>query len=110
GSSLLTRSTRITTRSGDSTKSYAPMPADQRHHGPTLRRVGTITCAVSSGPFRRQPRCDEDSRPRALSFRFGPVLFLEGRQQKSDKPSIPQVSDGVVYRVLSNLLILDVSA
>ena len=38
--------------------------------------------------------------------------FLEGRawktpRQPDDKPEIPHVSDGVVYRVLQNLLILD---
>ena len=34
-------------------------------------------------------------------------LFLEGRHEKNDKPVIPQVPDGVVYRVLSKLLLLD---
>ena len=34
-------------------------------------------------------------------------LFLEGRHGKDDKPVIPQVPDGVVYRVLSKLLLLD---
>jgi hypothetical protein len=34
-------------------------------------------------------------------------LFLEGRHDKKDKPVIPRVSDGVVYRVLSKLLLLD---
>jgi hypothetical protein len=34
-------------------------------------------------------------------------LFLEGRHDKKDKPVIPQVSDGVVFRVLSKLLLLD---
>lgn len=38
--------------------------------------------------------------------------FLEGRawktpRQPDDKPEIPHISDGVVYRVLQNLLILD---
>jgi hypothetical protein len=34
-------------------------------------------------------------------------LFLEGRHDRNDKPEIPQVPDGVVYRVLSKLLLLD---
>jgi N-6 DNA Methylase len=34
-------------------------------------------------------------------------LFLEGRHDKNDKPVIPRVPDGVVYRVLSKLFLLD---
>lgn len=34
-------------------------------------------------------------------------LFLEGRQEKQDRPTIPRVSDGVIFRVLSKLLLLD---
>jgi hypothetical protein len=33
--------------------------------------------------------------------------FLEGRQKRSDQPAIPRVSDGVLYRVLSKLLVLE---
>ena len=40
-------------------------------------------------------------------FDPGRYLFLEGRHDKEDKPEIPRVSDGVVYRVLTKLLLLD---
>jgi N-6 DNA Methylase len=40
-------------------------------------------------------------------FDPGRYLFLEGRHDKKDKPEIPRVSDGVVYRVLTKLLLLD---
>ena len=40
-------------------------------------------------------------------FDPGRYLFLEGRKDKRDKPVIPRVSDGVVFRVLSKLLLLD---
>lgn len=33
--------------------------------------------------------------------------FLEGRGARTDSPSIPRVSDGVLFRVLSKLLLLD---
>jgi hypothetical protein len=38
------------------------------------------------------------------SARYG---FLEGRMRADDPVKVPQVSDGVLFRVLSNLLILD---
>ena len=34
-------------------------------------------------------------------------LFLEGRRQRSEESSIPRVSDGVLYHVLSKLMVLD---
>ncbi|HTR27411.1 MAG TPA: DNA methyltransferase [Terriglobales bacterium] len=34
-------------------------------------------------------------------------LFLEGRKDKKDKAAIPRVSDGVIFRVLSKLMLLD---
>ncbi len=47
--------------------------------------------------------------PAREGYLFDPdrYLFLEGRQEKKDKPVIPRVADGVVYRVLSKLLLLD---
>jgi hypothetical protein len=33
--------------------------------------------------------------------------FLEGRRQRTDEPAIPRVSDGVLYHVLSKLMVLD---
>jgi hypothetical protein len=40
-------------------------------------------------------------------FDPGRYLFLEGRKDRNDKPAIPRVSDGVVFRVLSKLFLLD---
>jgi hypothetical protein len=47
--------------------------------------------------------------PAREGYLFDPdrYLFLEGRLNKKDKPVIPRVSDGVLYRVLSNLVLLD---
>ena len=47
--------------------------------------------------------------PAREGYLFDPdrYLFLEGRHEKKDKPVIPRVGDGVVYRVLSKLLLLD---
>lgn len=59
-----------------------------------------IYSGASHGAMRIPPR---------EGYLFDPdrYLFLEGRQENSDKPVIPRVSDGVVYRVLSKLLLLD---
>jgi hypothetical protein len=47
--------------------------------------------------------------PAREGYLFDPdrYLFLEGRQTPSDPPAIPRVSDGVLYRVLSKLLVLE---
>jgi hypothetical protein len=47
--------------------------------------------------------------PPREGYLFDPdrYLFLEGRHTAADAPKIPQVSDGVVFRVLNKLLILD---
>jgi len=47
--------------------------------------------------------------PAREGYLFDPerYLFLEGRHDKKDQPDIPRVSDGVVYRVLTKLLLLD---
>ena len=47
--------------------------------------------------------------PAREGYLFDPdrYLFLEGRHDKKDKPVIPRVSDGVLYLVLSNLVLLD---
>ncbi|MFY9647194.1 MAG: DNA methyltransferase [Terriglobales bacterium] len=47
--------------------------------------------------------------PAREGYLFDPdrYLFLEGRHDNKDKPVIPRVSDGVLYRVLSNLVLLD---
>ena len=47
--------------------------------------------------------------PAREGYLFDPdrYLFLEGRHDINDKAAIPQVSDGVIYRVLSKLLLLD---
>lgn len=47
--------------------------------------------------------------PRREGYLFDPERypFLEGRQSRTDAPKIPHVSDGVLYRVLSKLLVLD---
>jgi hypothetical protein len=47
--------------------------------------------------------------PAREGYLFDPerYLFLEGRHDKKEKPEIPRVSDGVVYRVLTKLLLLD---
>jgi hypothetical protein len=47
--------------------------------------------------------------PAREGYLFDPdrYLFLEGRGVRNDKPAIPRVSDGVVFRVLSKLFLLD---
>ena len=47
--------------------------------------------------------------PAREGYLFDPdrYLFLEGRSQRNDLPSIPRVSDEVLFRVLSKLLLLD---
>lgn len=47
--------------------------------------------------------------PTREGYLFDPdrYLFLEGRHEPSDDPAIPRVSDGVLFRVLSKLLVLD---
>lgn len=47
--------------------------------------------------------------PPREGYLFDPdrYLFLEGRKDKKDKPVIPQVADGVIFKVLEKLLILD---
>jgi len=47
--------------------------------------------------------------PAREGYLFDPdrYLFLEGRKNRSDRPAIPRVSDGVVFRVLSKLFLLD---
>lgn len=47
--------------------------------------------------------------PAREGYLFDPdrYLFLEGRQQRSDQPAIPRVPDGVLYRVLSKLVVLE---
>ncbi len=47
--------------------------------------------------------------PAREGYLFDPdrYLFLEGRHHKKDKPDIPRVSDGVIFNVLSKLLVLD---
>ena len=49
------------------------------------------------------------SIPAREGYLFDPdrYLFLEGRHRTTDKPEIPRVPDGVVFRVLSKLLLLD---
>lgn len=47
--------------------------------------------------------------PAREGYLFDPdrYLFLEGRQKRPDEPVIPRVSDGVLYRVLSKLIVLE---
>lgn len=47
--------------------------------------------------------------PAREGYLFDPdrYLFLEGRQERSDQPDIPRVSDGVLHRVLSKLIVLE---
>lgn len=47
--------------------------------------------------------------PAREGYLFDPdrYLFLEGRGERTDSPSIPRVSDGVLFRVLSKLLLLE---
>jgi hypothetical protein len=47
--------------------------------------------------------------PAREGYLFDPdrYLFLEGRQTRSDQPAIPRVSDGVLHRVLSKLIVLE---
>jgi N-6 DNA Methylase len=47
--------------------------------------------------------------PPREGYLFDPdrYLFLEGRRHATDTPTIPRVSDGVVFRILSKLLVLD---
>jgi len=47
--------------------------------------------------------------PAREGYLFDPdrYLFLEGRGERSDPPAIPRVSDGVTFRILSKLLLLD---
>lgn len=47
--------------------------------------------------------------PAREGYLFDPdrYLFLEGRQKKQDPAAIPQVSDGVLFRVLEKLMVLD---
>jgi len=46
---------------------------------------------------------------RSEGYLFDPdrYLFLEGRRQRTEEPFIPRVSDGVLYHVLSKLMVLD---
>jgi hypothetical protein len=52
---------------------------------------------------------DEMRVPAREGYLFDPdrYLFLEGRRERSDAPAIPRVSDGVVFRILTQLLLLD---
>lgn len=47
--------------------------------------------------------------PAREGYLFDPdrYLFLEARQRRDDSPSIPRVSDGVLFNVLEKLLLLD---
>ena len=47
--------------------------------------------------------------PPREGYLFDPdrYLFLEGRRQRTEEPSIPRVSDGVLYHVLSKLMVLE---
>lgn len=47
--------------------------------------------------------------PAREGYLFDPdrYLFLEGRRERPDPPVIPRVSDGIVFRILSKLLLLD---
>ena len=47
--------------------------------------------------------------PPREGYLFDPdrYLFLEGRRLRTEEPSIPRVSDGVLYHVLSKLMVLD---
>jgi hypothetical protein len=47
--------------------------------------------------------------PPREGYLFDPdrYLFLEGRHSRRDRPAIPRVSDGVIYRVLGKLMLLD---
>ena len=47
--------------------------------------------------------------PPREGYLFDPdrYLFLEGRRQRTKEPSIPRVPDGVLYHVLSKLMVLD---
>ena len=82
-----------------------------RHDGPALRRLGAAPDAVPPDPRRRQPRRPEDSRPRGLSVRPRPLPLPRrppaGSRSEIEKFDVPRVSDGVIFRVLTNLLILD---
>jgi hypothetical protein len=47
--------------------------------------------------------------PAREGYLFDPdrYLFLEGRRERSNPPAVPRVSDGVMFRILSKLLLLD---
>ena len=47
--------------------------------------------------------------PAREGYLFDPhrYLFLEGRHELKDAPAVPRVSDGVVFNVLSKLMLLD---
>lgn len=83
---------------------------DSRYHDTMDQRYGAwaqllvlfrlIYQGGSHGEMRIPPR---------EGYLFDPdrYLFLEGRRQATDPPTIPRVSDGVVFRILSKLLVLD---
>lgn len=83
---------------------------DGRYHDTMYQRYGAwaqllvLFRLVFSGARHGSMRIQERK-----GYLFDPdqYLFLEGRHGRKDKPEIPRVSDGVVFHVLSNLLILD---
>ena len=84
-----------------------------RHDGPPLRRLGAAPDALPPDPRRRTPRRDEapGSARATCSTPIAIPSWKAARRARSGSPASgtdpPHVSDGVVFRVLHNLLILD---
>ncbi len=82
-----------------------------RHDGPALRGLGATAHPLPHDLRGRPPRRPADSARKGYLFDPDRYNFLEGRAWKTprrlDESRDPHVSDGVVYRVLQNLLILD---
>lgn len=90
---------------------YRRLRSDHGRHGDTMdQRYGAwahllalfrlIHSGVRGGGIRLPARHGHLFDPAAYPF-------LEGRSRPGDKPSIPLVSDGVVFRILQRLLVLD---
>ena len=67
--------------------------------------LGTLFRLIYDGGSHG-PKFDLPAR-RGYLFDPSRYAFLEGRQAGEDSIAIPRISDGVLHRVLENLLILD---
>jgi hypothetical protein len=83
---------------------------DGRYHETMDQRYGAWAQLLALFRLIYQGGSHGDMRiPAREGYLFEPdrYLFLEGRRERSDPPTIPRVSDGVIFRILSKLLLLD---